>query len=318
MYRLLILLCALAIVSSCTSRRVANNKSEGVISHDQANREQPKRLLPPPTGFVNDYQNVFTPEAKQELESVLTELKNKADIEFVVVTIETTGAQSIFDYSLALIREWGVGSKANSNGGGLLLLLALKDRNWRIQVSRSLEKDLPNEVVLIEVPYLRRHRTASARDLDHHSAGLWDFANAIEPIGMILGFTSIGRIHAGSEILGPIGIGLLIAGVALRWTSIYTLGRFFTPKVLIQHDHKLIRSGPYRFLRHPAYTGALIAHLGLGLSFSNRFSLALSTVPYLVATVYRVRVEELALKEALGDEYVQYAHNTKRLIPKLY
>lgn len=74
----------------------------------------------------------------------------------------------------------------------------------------------------------------------------------------------------------------------------------------------------YKHLRHPAYTGALIAHLGLGLSFSNWFSLALSVVPYLVAVMYRIHVEEQALSEAFGEEYRDYSKGTKRLIPKLY
>ncbi|HEX7956631.1 MAG TPA: isoprenylcysteine carboxylmethyltransferase family protein, partial [Pyrinomonadaceae bacterium] len=80
----------------------------------------------------------------------------------------------------------------------------------------------------------------------------------------------------------------------------------------------LLRAGLYRHVRHPAYTGALLAHLGLGLSFSNWWSLALSVVPYAVAAVYRIRVEERALAEAFGAEYEDYARGTKRLIPKVF
>ena len=136
-------------VSSCASKIKSNggNTSQaGVVPQDQSKHETAKSLLPRPTGFVNDYQNVFSVEDKQRLESLLTELKNKADIEFDVVTIETTGSQPIFDYSLALAREWGVGSRDNYKGGGLLLLLAIKDRKWRLQVSRGLETDLPDNV----------------------------------------------------------------------------------------------------------------------------------------------------------------------------
>jgi protein-S-isoprenylcysteine O-methyltransferase Ste14 len=74
----------------------------------------------------------------------------------------------------------------------------------------------------------------------------------------------------------------------------------------------------YKHLRHPAYTGALIAHLGLGLSFSNWFSLVLSFVPYLLAVVYRIRVEEQALSDAFGEKYFEYSRETKRLIPRLF
>ncbi len=170
----------------------------------------------------------------------------------------------------------------------------------------------------IEYPYLRRYRALPAKDWDKHSAQLWDAANAIEPVGMIIGFVGIGHIPRESNLIGILWLILLLAGVAIRWTAIYTLGKYFTGTVLIKGDHRLVRSGLYKHLRHPAYTGTLVAHLGLGLSFSNWFSLTLSTVPYFVAAIYRMHVEEHALREAFGEEYILYARNTKRLIPKVY
>jgi protein-S-isoprenylcysteine O-methyltransferase Ste14 len=172
--------------------------------------------------------------------------------------------------------------------------------------------------LIIEVPYLRRFRVRPVKDWDKHSGQLWDFANAIEPIGMLLGFTNIGAIQTGRYVIAPLGLSLLVSGVAIRWTAIHTLGKYFTSTVVIKDDHRLIRAGLYKHLRHPAYTGALVAHLGLGLSFSNWFSLALSFVPYLVAALYRIHVEEQALSEAFGKEYLEYSRDTKRLIPKLY
>ena len=108
-----------------------------------------------------------------------------------------------------------------------------------------------------------------------------------------------------------------ISGQIQFW-SIYTLGKYFIGAVLIKNDHRLIRSGLYKHLRHPAYTGGLLAHLGLGLSFSNWISLGLSLIPFSVAALYRMHVEEQALKEAFGEAYISYSRGTKRLIPKLY
>jgi uncharacterized membrane protein YgcG len=102
--------------------------------------------FPAPTGLVNDYANVISHEARTRLVALLTNLKTEANIEFAIVTVDTTNGEPIFDYSLALAREWGVGSKDTATGGGIVLLLAVKDREWRLQVSRSLEKDLPDEV----------------------------------------------------------------------------------------------------------------------------------------------------------------------------
>src|SRR5438128_10591684 len=172
--------------------------------------------------------------------------------------------------------------------------------------------------ILFEYPYLRRHRIKPAKDWDRHSAKLWDVANLIEPIGMLLGFTGIGRIQTATNIIGLFGLTLLVAGIIIRATAVWTLGKYFTSTVLIKNDHRLIRTGLYRHLRHPAYAGALLAHLGLGLSFSNWFSLGFSSIPYFVAALYRMRVDERALEEAFGSEYLDYSKMTKRLLPRLY
>ena len=172
--------------------------------------------------------------------------------------------------------------------------------------------------ILIEVPYLRSYQVQVTKNWDKRSAVLWDCANAVEPIGMIIGFTNVARIQRGSTLISSMGLALLLAGIVIRFTAIYTLGEYFTSKVVIRNDHRLVRAGIYKHLRHPAYTGALVAHVGLGLSFSNWFSLTLSFVPFLVAALYRMHIEELALKEALGDEYIDYSRNTKRLIPGVY
>ncbi|HEX8500564.1 MAG TPA: isoprenylcysteine carboxylmethyltransferase family protein [Pyrinomonadaceae bacterium] len=170
----------------------------------------------------------------------------------------------------------------------------------------------------VEFPYLRRHKVKPARDWDRGSALLWDVANAVEPVGMILGFLGVGRVRGAGALVGWAGLALLVAGVAVRWHAVYTLGKFFTGTVLIREDHRLLRTGLYRHVRHPAYTGALAAHLGLGLSFSNWYSIGFSLVPFAVAAGYRIRVEERALREAFGEEYESYARATKRLIPKVF
>jgi uncharacterized protein len=126
--------------------RVSNSSSPSPEVTPLSKQSETKSPLPPPTGLVNDYASVLDSESTARLESALTELRDKSDIEFAVVTIETTGGQPIFDYSLAVAKGWGVGPKDSSKGGGLLLMLAIQDREWRIQVSRSLERDLPDEI----------------------------------------------------------------------------------------------------------------------------------------------------------------------------
>jgi protein-S-isoprenylcysteine O-methyltransferase Ste14 len=172
--------------------------------------------------------------------------------------------------------------------------------------------------VAVEYPYLRRFRIKPTQDWDKHSTRVWDLAHAIEVVGMVLGFLGIGRIHIATNLVSSIGVGLLLAGIAIRWLAIFTLGKYFTGTVVIKTDHQLVRSGIYKHLRHPSYTGLLIGHLGFGLAFANWYSLRMSTLPYLLAAFYRMRVEERALASAFGAEYENYCKISKRLIPGVY
>jgi protein-S-isoprenylcysteine O-methyltransferase len=114
------------------------------------------------------------------------------------------------------------------------------------------------------------------------------------------------------------GIVVFAAGIALRWYSIVYLGRFFTVNVAIAADHELIDTGPYRYIRHPSYTGALMAFLGLGLCLCNWASIAAMVIPTSLVFLRRIRIEEAALAQGLGGAYRDYMRRTKRLIPGLY
>jgi protein-S-isoprenylcysteine O-methyltransferase len=118
-------------------------------------------------------------------------------------------------------------------------------------------------------------------------------------------------------VLG-VGGGLLGLGLALRWYAILHLGRLFTTNVAIAADHHLVDTGPYRFVRHPSYTGSLLAVLGFSVSIGNWASLLIVFVPCCAVMLWRIHVEEAALSEGLGEPYRQYTQRTKRLIPAIY
>jgi protein-S-isoprenylcysteine O-methyltransferase len=115
-----------------------------------------------------------------------------------------------------------------------------------------------------------------------------------------------------------IGAVFFVAGLAIRWYAIIYLGRFFTVNVAIASDHKLIDGGPYRYVRHPSYSGALLAFLGLGLCLGNWVSIAIIAIPILSVFLWRIHVEEAALLRGLGNQYQSYMDRTKRLIPGIY
>ena len=166
---------------------------------------------------------------------------------------------------------------------------------------------------------LRGRRVKTGANLDRGSLALYDVTGALSiPAGIVLGFTDYGRVRAFGPEVAAAGVVLLVAGTALRWAAIRALWSYFTVNVSILEGHRVVRRGPYRVVRHPSYTGLLLRYLGLGLAFANWLSAALVFLPLLCVTLYRVRVEEAALREHFGEEYAAYARATKRLVPGVY
>jgi uncharacterized protein len=125
--------------------------------------------LPSPFTPVVDYANVIDADTRQKLESIYVNLKQRADIEFAVVTVDTTGDQDIFDYSLAVARGWGIGSKEGEKNG-FLLLVAIKDRKYFTQVSDHLEGDL-NDGLVGEI---QRARLVPQSRKGNYAQGIYD------------------------------------------------------------------------------------------------------------------------------------------------
>lgn len=118
--------------------------------------------------------------------------------------------------------------------------------------------------------------------------------------------------------LFALGICFMLMGVALRWYSASVLGKYFTFDVAIQSGQVLIEAGPYRYIRHPSYSGALLTLLGFGLALGNWAGLAAALFCLGFAYAYRIPVEESALALALGETYKQYVKRTWRLVPFLF
>src|SRR6266849_6428445 len=114
------------------------------------------------------------------------------------------------------------------------------------------------------------------------------------------------------------GICLMLLGVALRWYSVSVLGKYFTFDVAIQSGQVLVEVGPYRYVRHPSYSGALLSLLGFGLALGNWAGLATGLCCLGFAYAYRIPIEEAALASALGETYTQYLKRTWRLVPFLF
>jgi protein-S-isoprenylcysteine O-methyltransferase Ste14 len=114
------------------------------------------------------------------------------------------------------------------------------------------------------------------------------------------------------------GICLMLSGIALRWYSVRILGAYFTFDIAIHGGQVLIEAGPYRYIRHPSYTGALLTLLGFGMALGNWAGLAAALICLGAAYTYRIPIEEAALTAALGTPYRQYVERTWRLVPFLF
>lgn len=108
------------------------------------------------------------------------------------------------------------------------------------------------------------------------------------------------------------------AGITVRLWAIVSLGKFFRGTVHVQEDHEVVRHGPYRRVRHPAYSGLVLAVLALTIMQGNVLTWVLYALCTFIAVAYRVRVEERVLTRALGTAYTEYAAQTRRLIPGVW
>lgn len=115
-----------------------------------------------------------------------------------------------------------------------------------------------------------------------------------------------------------LGLAMLLTGIILRVWAIQILGKHFTATVKVIDKHELIRSGPYKIVRHPSYLGALIAITGCPLFLNNFYSVFFCFFAMMVAYYFRINVEEKALTYRFGSEYEQYRKNTYRLFPFIW
>ncbi|HEV2638687.1 MAG TPA: isoprenylcysteine carboxylmethyltransferase family protein [Actinocrinis sp.] len=160
----------------------------------------------------------------------------------------------------------------------------------------------------------RRREGATVRDRGSHRV----FSVALPVIFAVL--LAVPKALPGADIRPDslafaAGEAVFLLGFAVRGWAILTLGTYFTATVMTSPDQPVITSAPYRVLRHPSYTGLLLYIIGIGLIWDNWISLAAATVLMSIPLVYRIRVEEKALLEDLGDPYRAFASRRKRLIP---
>jgi protein-S-isoprenylcysteine O-methyltransferase Ste14 len=125
-------------------------------------------------------------------------------------------------------------------------------------------------------------------------------------------------MFAGAHWPRYVALSLMVAGLAIRWTAILSLGKAISVNVAIRTSQTLYQSGLYRLARHPSYSGVLMCIVAIGLVQRNWIGAAVVIVPTTTAVLYRIHVEEAALKDAFGAQYQAYCRTARRLIPGIY
>lgn len=116
-------------------------------------------------------------------------------------------------------------------------------------------------------------------------------------------------------VLYAVGVAMIFLGSLLRRYCWRTLGEYFTGDVRARADQPVIRTGPYRLVRHPSYTAGMMMNIGIGLALGSWVSSVLLTIATIATYMFRVRVEERALLGAIGEPYRSYMKESKRFIP---
>jgi protein-S-isoprenylcysteine O-methyltransferase Ste14 len=117
---------------------------------------------------------------------------------------------------------------------------------------------------------------------------------------------------------GLVALAVMLVGLGLRVWAAVTLGGYYTRTLTTTKNHRVVTTGPYSWVRHPAYLGVILLWSGFGVLSSSLAIAFLFPVVFVAVYLYRISVEERMLVEVFGDAYVQYQRRTNKLIPFVY
>lgn len=150
---------------------------------------------------------------------------------------------------------------------------------------------------------------------------LWVYLSVVG--GLVGGFLLATHVRTAAipDARWPIfvlGLVLMVCGVALRQWAVWLLSGYFTIDVRVHAGQTVVEAGPYRWVRHPSYAGMLLTLAGIGLALGNWAGLVALIVLPSAGLVHRIRVEERALLDGLGEQYRRFAAHRAHLIPGVW
>lgn len=179
--------------------------------------------------------------------------------------------------------------------------------------------DLETAIILAYLFWLYHEMKVSLADFhyekkssDYGTRELYGLGHALT----ILSALWFDSVWTGPGIVHGIGTLLFLSGILFRMWAVETLGAYYSHAVSVMDGHRIINTGPYRFLRHPAYAGMLAAHGGIIVFFFNWITLAIYAAVFIPSIVVRILVEERTLMGIAG--YADFAKGRNRLVPGLW
>ena len=166
--------------------------------------------------------------------------------------------------------------------------------------------------IALEIGSARREDESGATSRDRGTFELYALARVVTVVSAL----ALATEPVVSSLRIPVGLALFVCGVALRTAARCALGDLYSHRVRIAENHRVIDSGPYAWVRHPAYAGMLLAHFGFVAVFFNVVSFGALLLLFVPAVVKRILVEEGELQE-LAD-YASFCRGKKRLMPWLW
>jgi protein-S-isoprenylcysteine O-methyltransferase Ste14 len=141
--------------------------------------------------------------------------------------------------------------------------------------------------------------------------------------GVAGGFLLAEKVHSAAIAEGRwplfvVGMVLICAGIAIRQWAVALLGELFTIDVRVHPGQTVVERGPYRWVRHPSYAGLILTFVGIGLALGNWAALIVLAVLPTLGLVVRIRFEERALLDGLGEPYRRFAASRPHLFPGLW
>jgi protein-S-isoprenylcysteine O-methyltransferase Ste14 len=140
---------------------------------------------------------------------------------------------------------------------------------------------------------------------------LWPVIVASITAGSWTGEAHAPTMFGGARWVRTASLSILAIGLVIRWAAIATLGKAFSANVAIRATQTVHKTGLFRFVHHPSYSGLMLIFVAAGMHTRNWAALAVTVVPAAAALLYRIHVEEAALGQAFGHEYIDYSRATQ-------